>query len=191
MNTIRTHIQFILAIIFLTTLSISCSPEKGDSGETLENGNRKSPIAIASVKGEATYIKVVYGQPYRRGREVFGELEPYGEVWRTGANEATEITFTKQVLFGGEAVQAGTYTLFTIPEKDSFTVILNHELGQWGAFEYNEERDYKRIKVPVKELKTPIEAFSIQFTKPEFSMTTMSLKWDRVQVDIPIRLYGE
>lgn len=181
---------FILSALLCASL-YSCSDQEPDGQQQIENGNRKSPIAISSVKYDGTYIKVVYGQPYRRGRTIFGDLEPWGEVWRTGANEATEITFTKAVLMGDQAIRAGTYALFTIPEPDSFTVILNHELGQWGAFNYNPERDYKRMKFPANRLPIPVEAFTIDFTDPQQSMTTMSLRWDFVQVDIPIRFYGE
>ncbi|MDR9415737.1 MAG: DUF2911 domain-containing protein [Gracilimonas sp.] len=172
---------------------ISCSNTETETSEehTDEIGNRKSPIAIASVKSNSTYIKVVYGQPYRQGRTIFGELLPWNEVWRTGANEATEITLTRQVLMGTESVTAGTYSLFTIPEPDSVTIILNHELGLWGARNYNPERDYKRIKFPVKKLESPVEAFSIEFTEPQQSVSTMRLKWGLVQVDIPIRFFGE
>ena len=175
---------------FLLT-AYSCNSKKPEDPQPAQNGNRKSPIAISSVKHEGTYIKVVYGQPYRRNRTIFGDWEPWGEVWRTGANEATEITFTEPVLMGDQAIRQGTYALFTIPEPDSFTVILNHELGQWGAFEYNPERDYKRMKFPVQNLETPVEAFTIEFSEPEYSMTTMTLKWDLVRIDIPIRFYGE
>lgn len=176
--------------VYLLT-AVSCGSDKPENPQPVEEGNRKSPIAIASVKQDGTYIKVVYGQPYRRGRTIFGDWEPWGKVWRTGANEATEITITEPVLMGEQAIRQGTYALFTIPEPDSFTVILNHELGQWGAFEYNPERDYKRMKFPVQKLDTPVEAFTIEFSKPEYSMTTMSMKWDLIKVDIPIRFYGE
>ena len=176
--------------VFLLT-SFGCEPQKPEDPQPTQNGNRKSPIAISSVKHEGTYIKVVYGQPYRRGRTIFGDWEPWGEVWRTGANEATEITFTEPVLIGDQAIRQGTYALFTIPEPDSFTVILNHELGQWGAFEYKPERDYKRMKFPVQDLETPVEAFTIEFSEPEYSMSTMTMKWDLIRVDIPIRFYGE
>lgn len=186
------------ALFFGLTLTImagliftGCQNQDSDNNSSTDNGNRKSPIAIASVKHSSTYIKVVYGQPYRRGRVIFGELVPYGEVWRTGANEATEMTLTNTILMGDEAISAGTYAMFTIPEPDTFTVILNHELGQWGAFEYNPDRDYKRMKFPVKNLDTPVEAFTIQFAEPNQSLTTMSMKWANVQVDIPIRFYGE
>ncbi len=175
---------------FLLT-AFGCESKKPEDSQPAQNINRKSPIAIASVKHDGTYIKIVYGQPYKRGRTIFGELEPWGKVWRTGANEATEITFTDPILMGDQAISPGTYALFTIPEPDSFTVILNHELGQWGAFEYKPERDYKRIKFPVQNLEKPVEAFTIEFSEPEYSMTTMTLKWDVIKVDIPIRFYGE
>ena len=177
--------------IFLTLFLINGCGNKNDKNSEVPIETRKSPIAIASIKSNSTYIKVVYGQPYRRGRTIFGDLEPWGQVWRTGANEATEITITNTILMGDEAISPGTYALFTIPEPDSFTVILNHELGQWGAFNYNPERDYKRMKFPVTDLDEPVEAFTIEFSKAQYSTTTMSLKWGLVQVDIPIRFYGE
>lgn len=177
--------------VLLFTTFLGCSQQKTEEQQQVQSENRKSPIAISSVKYDGAYIKVVYGQPYRRGRTIFGDLEAWGEVWRTGANEATEITLTKTVLMGDQAIRAGTYALFTIPEPDSFTVILNHELGQWGAFNYNPERDYKRMKFPTNRLPIPVEAFTIDFTDPQQSMTTMSLRWDFVQVDVPIRFYGE
>ena len=177
--------------IFLTLFLINGCGNKNEEHSEGPIETRKSPIAIASIKSNSTYIKVVYGQPYRRGRTIFGDLEPWGQVWRTGANEATEITITNTILMGDEAISPGTYALFTIPEPDSFTVILNHELGQWGAFNYNPERDYKRMKFPVTDLDEPVEAFTFEFSKAEYSMTTMSLKWGLVQVDVPIRFYGE
>jgi len=180
-----------LSILLLPFVFLSCGDQETETPELVQDANRKSPIAIASVKYDGTYIKVVYGQPYRRGRTIFGDLEPWGEVWRTGANEATEITLTRPVLMGDQAISAGTYALFTIPEPDSFTVILNHELGQWGAFNYNPERDFKRMKFPVNRLPIPVEAFTISFNEPQQSMTSISLRWDFVQVDIPVRFYGE
>ncbi len=134
---------------------------------------------------------MVYGQPYRNGRDIFGEWEPYGEVWRTGANEATEITFSMPVFMGEQVIEAGTYALFTIPDQEKWTIILNNDLGQWGAFEYSSERDYTRFDVPVINLESPVEAFSIEFTEVNLSLTTMIMIWDRVKVEIPIRFYEQ
>lgn len=176
-------------LLFLFLLFSACNEPVPDTPGTANGDNRKSPIAISSVSYQDTYIKVVYGQPYRRGRTVFGDLEPYGAVWRTGANEATEITITDTVLMGSEAVYPGTYSLFTIPNEETWTIILNRDLGMWGAFDYNENRDYKRMEFPVQNLEEPVEAFTIQFTKPRNNTTILSLKWDVVQVDVPIRFY--
>lgn len=179
-------IPIILITVFLS--GISCQQQR-TGPQNVPVGNRKSPIAISSIKHEGAYIKVVYGQPYRNGRDIFGDFEPYGEVWRTGANEATEITITEPVLMGGEVVEAGTYALFSIPNEDEWTIILNNELGQWGAFTYSEDRDYIRFNVPVINLETPVEAFSIEFSDVNLSLTTMSMSWDMVKVEIPIRFY--
>ena len=177
-------------LLFVVFAVIACN-NNGSDVEELAAGNRKSPISISSIKYEGTYIKVVYGQPYRRGRTIFGELEPYGQVWRTGANEATEITFTKPVFMGDEVILAGTYALFTIPFENHWTIILNNDLGQWGAFEYNEQLDYLRFDVPIEILDSPVEAFTIEFSEPLLNQTIMTLKWDLVSADIPIRFYGE
>ncbi|MDZ7805883.1 MAG: DUF2911 domain-containing protein [Gracilimonas sp.] len=106
----RIYSLFIAALLFSSSIISGCSDRNSSEGEeTVET--RKSPIAIASIKSNSTYIKVVYGQPYRRGRTIFGDLEPWGEVWRTGANEATEITITEPILMGKEAISPGTYAL--------------------------------------------------------------------------------
>lgn len=187
----RIQYQFKLLVGVLLIVGISCDREPLVKTRYEPVGNRKSPISISSIMYESTYIKVVYGQPYRNGRTIFGDWEPYGKVWRTGANEATEITFREPVFIGGEAIDAGTYALFTIPNPESWTIILNSQLGQWGAFEYDEDRDYYRFEVPVIQLDSPTEAFTMSFSEVNLSITTMSLAWDVVQVDIPIRFYGE
>lgn len=175
--------------IILLMLIVSCGPQKPDSPQEVSSENRKSAIAIASIKHEKTYVKIVYGQPYRRGRTIFGEWEPYGEVWRTGANEATEITITEPILMNMKVVNPGTYSLFTIPREDSWTIILNNGLGQWGAFNYMEELDALRFDVPVQRNENPVEAFTIEFSELQGSLTTLSLAWGYVKIEIPIRFY--
>lgn len=182
---------FLIILLVGTAAFLGCADQDNTSPHSDEIGNRKSPIAIASVKTNGTYVKVVYGQPYRQGRTIFGELLPWGEIWRIGANEATEITFTKQVLIGTEAVRAGTYSMFTIPEPDSMTLILNYDLGMWGTDSYNQDRDYKRITFPAQTLENPAEAFTIEFSEPDYNSTTMILKWGLMQVEVPIRFFGD
>jgi hypothetical protein len=146
---------------------------------------RSSSIAIAAFKKPSIYIKAVYGQPLKRGREIFGALEPYGQVWRTGANEATEITTTKDLRIGGKTLKAGTYTLFTIPEKDKWKVLFNSELGQWGAFKYDPAKDVLVTEVPVTQTPETYEAFIIRFDETRTG-ADMVLAWDKTRVAVPL-----
>jgi hypothetical protein len=186
---VKNPFRFTLFLFLSILLFFNCTQQKPDSPEDVSSGNRKSPIAIASIKHENTYVKVVYGQPYRNSRTIFGEWEPYGEVWRTGANEATEITITEPVLMNMKVIDSGTYSLFTIPNKESWTIILNNGVGQWGAFDYNDQLDAVRFDVPVNKLDTPVEALTIEFSDLQGSATVMSIAWDVVKVEIPIRFY--
>ena len=170
-----------LAVVLFLIFGISMN---GFSQEAVQP--RPSPTAIVTVKYEDTYVKITYSQPHKRDREIFGELVPYGEVWRTGANEATEITITEDIEMAGNRVDAGTYSLFTIPGKDEWTVILNSELGQWGSYNYNEDSDVMRFTVPAKQTDTPWEAFTIAFDQNNAN-AEMKLMWDRTLVSIPIK----
>ncbi|WP_234735204.1 DUF2911 domain-containing protein [Tellurirhabdus bombi] len=129
-------------------------------------------------------IKVIYGQPSKRKRQIFGAMVPYGEVWRTGANNATQITFTKDVVFGDKAVPAGTYTLFTIPMEKEWTVILNGKLDQWGAFDYDryKNKNVAQVKVPVVLSKLPLEKLTITPGN-----NVLAIAWDKVSISVPIR----
>lgn len=150
---------------------------------------RKSPIAIAKVTHQPTdtYVKIVYGQPYKRDRQIFGNLVAYNEVWRTGANEATELTTTQDIIFGGEKLSAGTYSLFSIPKKsDTWTIILNDKLGQWGAFEYDSTDDVMRVEAPAREKDTVAEAFTIEFSEVTNDSTNIVIQWDQTVVKVPI-----
>jgi hypothetical protein len=140
----------------------------------------KSPRATADGK----LAKVSYGQPSKRNREVFGKLVPYGEVWRTGANEATEITFKQDVQFGGKPVKAGTYTLFTIPGEKEWTVILNSVTGQFGAFDYqkNKGKDVASVKVPAQKASTAAEQFTIKVED-----AALKMMWDTTSISVPLK----
>lgn len=147
---------------------------------------RPSPTAIVTMKFEDTYVKVTYSQPHKRGRDVFGSLVPLGEIWRTGANEATELTTTEAILIGGKRIDAGTYSIFTIPQQDKWTVILNKELGQWGAYNYNEEADLVRFDVPTQDVKDVVwEPFTIAFEQKN-EHADLLMMWDTTMVTIPI-----
>ncbi len=148
---------------------------------------RPSPLAIASCRYKDTYIKIIYSQPHKRGREVFGKVVPFGEVWRTGANEATEIIFTKDVMVNGILVKTGIYSLFTIPEKDNWTIIFNSEVGLWGSYNYNSKFDVLRFQVPVQMLTDVIyEPFTITFDQNS-GKAEFILMWDSVKISFPIQ----
>jgi hypothetical protein len=148
---------------------------------------RSSPIVIANLKTtENSYVKCTYGQPLKKGRTVFGQLVPYGKIWRTGANEATEITFTTNIQIGETRLPAGTYTLFSIPNKEKWTIILNSELGQWGDFTFDASKNVLTYEAAVSSNTDIYEGFTIQFedTNNGFDML---LLWDTTKVSVPIR----
>lgn len=148
---------------------------------------RPSPTAIVTVKYEDTYVKVTYSQPHKKGRQIFGKLVPYGEVWRTGANEATEITITESIKINGKEIDAGTYSLFTIPEKDSWTIILNDDLGQWGSSAYTASSDVMRFEVATTTVENVVwEPFTIAFEQNNKN-AEMRMMWDNTMVSIPIQ----
>jgi len=130
-------------------------------------------------------IKVLYGRPQKQGRKVFGELVPYNKIWGVGANEATEIRFYTDVVFGDQKVNAGTYVLYAIPDKSEWILILNSNLDVWGTYEYEQKYDVARVKVKVSRAE-PIEAFSIGF-KDKKKYIRMTLAWDTTRVSIPIK----
>lgn len=153
-------------------------------------GLDKSPHDISyyrTSRDAAPLIKVIYGRPQLKGRQIGTQLARYNKVWRTGANEATEITFYKDVRLGDKSVKAGTYTLFTIPGEKEWTVILNKDLNSWGAFSYDEAKDVARIKVPVSKGEESVEAFAIAF-KEAGSGVHMVLAWDTLRIEVPIMM---
>lgn len=162
--------HFFLATLFLAFTSLVFAQEKA----------RKSP----HVTVEANGIKVVYGQPSKKGREIFGKLEPFGKVWRTGADEATEITFSKDVVFGGKPVKAGTYTFFSIPDPKTWTVILNGKLGQWGAYDYDKNKGQDVVSVKVKREALSAPAEKLTFTLPGNAVV---FEWDDTKISVPVK----
>ncbi len=148
---------------------------------------RSSPEAVATYTKNGFAIEVEYCRPSKRGRTIFGELEPYGKVWRTGANEATQINFKQPLFFGGKFLDAGKYTLFSIPEKDNWTIILNKELEQWGAFTYDETKDVLRVQVPSDTTGPVTEMFTIDFVESGNNTASMRLMWDKTKVEVPIK----
>ena len=127
-------------------------------------------------------VKVVYGRPQLKGRDL-AKLAPAGKVWRTGANEAAEITFFKDVNFGGTPVKSGTYTMYTIPGETNWTVVLSSQLNVWGVYFHKDENDVAKVTIPVKKSDEIIDIFSIVIDKD----MTIHMGWGDVILSIPVQ----
>lgn len=148
-----------------------------------------SPAEMVETEVNGTTVSVNYSRPFKRDREIFGGLVPYGRYWRTGANEATEITFSKDVLFGTEEVQAGSYWLYSIPGKHEWTIALNKELGQWGVPGPNYNKDILRVKVPTTMVSEQIEQFKISLVPlGKNNLINLTMGWDKIRVTIPVEV---
>jgi hypothetical protein len=129
-------------------------------------------------------ITLTYSRPNTKGRKIFGGLEPYGQVWRTGANSATVITFTDEVTIEGNKVPAGEYALFSIPAANEWTIILNKATKQWGAYEYKPADDFLRFKVKAGKTTEPIETFTMQFANVKATSAELNLMWERTAITL-------
>lgn len=147
---------------------------------------RPSPLAIASMRYKDAYVKITYSQPQKRNREIFGKLVPYGEVWRTGANEATEITLTRDLMVNNQLLKAGTYTIFTIPKEDKWTIIVSSDVGLWGSYNYASKFDVMKFDAPVQTNNTLFEAFTLSFDQQN-EVANLLIMWDKVKISIPIK----
>lgn len=150
-----------------------------------------SPAATVKQRVGFTDIEINYSRPSMRGRKIFGGLQPYGEIWRTGANNATKITFSTAVKFGGADVPAGSYALYSIPGETEWTVILNKvpDKWPWGAYTYDAKNDLVRVKAMPTALPWPVETFTISFSDlANESAATLSLYWENVRVPVKIEV---
>jgi hypothetical protein len=146
-----------------------------------------SPACTLKQRVGFTDITVVYSRPGVKGRTIFGGIVPYGQVWRTGANQATKISFSTPVKLEGTDIPAGTYALFTIPGENEWTIIVNKNTNQWGSIQYNTNDDLVRFKVtPVTLRDTSVETFAIEFNRIRDESALLELVWDKTVV--PVRL---
>lgn len=152
-------------------------------------GLDKSPMDIAafpsSYKEPNKLVKITYSRPQLNGR-ILSDLAPSGKVWRTGANEAAEITFYTDMKLGSQTVQAGTYTLYTIPGEKEWTVIINKDLNVWGSYYYDESKDVARTTVPLIEGKESLEAFSMVFEEATDGIH-LHLGWGTMRLAVPFK----
>jgi hypothetical protein len=146
-----------------------------------------SPQDTIQYKSGNLTLETTYCRPFKKGREIFGNLEPFGEVWRTGANEPTTFSTNKRIKFGDTFVKAGTYSVWTIPQQTQWTIILNSEIPDWGVgfgseASRNPEFDVLKINAGTIDLPAVVEQFTIEF---EYNVN-MSFAWDKTKVMVPI-----
>lgn len=170
MKRIITLIMMILTIVALDSQAQDNKP--------------KSPKETVTGSIAGANVEIVYCRPSARGRKMLGEKEPYGQVWRTGANAATTIKFDKAVTIEGKALDAGTYALFTIPNESEWVIIFNKKTDQWGAYDYEKNKDQDALKVTVKAGKTPafVETFTIGVDKDQ-----VNLQWENTAVAFKVK----
>ena len=147
-----------------------------------------SPLEKTSTTIGLTDVTLEYSRPGVKGRDrnIFGGLAPYGEVWRTGANASTKVSFSDSVKIKGQWLPGGTYALYTIPGKDEWTVIFSKNLELWGATGYKPEEDALRVKVKPTNMTEPVETFTIDFANYNNGGADMNIMWDFTKVTVPI-----
>jgi len=151
------------------------------------SGGRPSPAASASCDlGSGKTIKTDYSSPRMKGREIYGGLVPYGQVWRTGANEATTFVTTSDVVVGGKMVPAGSYTIFTIPNRNAWTLIINKKTGEWGIPYKYESDELARVDMTVSKISSPVENFTISYEK-SMGGCTLNLEWETTRAAVDIK----
>lgn len=179
--------NFILPIFLLVLFSLACQAQNFSDLD-------KSPMDIAYFphnyahdrkEGQKAIIRVTYSRSARNGREIFGKLVAFGELWRTGANEATEIKLYQDIDLAGKKVKAGSYSLFTIPKEKEWTIVLNADLDYWGAYSYNTNKDIIRVIAPVTKLNHQVENFTIQFEGKDVNKGVMRFAWEQTIVKDP------
>lgn len=163
----KKHLLFIVTFLFVASTGFA----------------QKAP-ASPRITAESNLVAVAYGQPSKNGRVIFGDLVPYGKIWRAGANNATEVTFKKDVTFGGTKVKAGTYSLFVMPSKSEWSFILNPNLKQWGAFGYDKIKKDDVAVVTVKPTSTSATVEKMTFN---VSDSSIDLMWDDTKASVPLK----
>jgi len=168
--------------IAIFVVSLICSSEI--SAQTFDPLD-KSPMDVARFpynwRNTDKVVRVTYSRPQLKGRSV-EKLAPLGKIWRVGANEATEITFYKDVTFGGKKIKSGTYTMYAIPGENEWTIAISNQLNVWGAYFHKEENDVARVKGSVKISDKKYEAFTIAFGDD----MTMYMAFGNTMVSLPI-----
>lgn len=152
-----------------------------------DKSSRPSPPATASVSfADGKTVTIEYSRPSAKGRKIMGGLVPYGQVWRTGANEATSFVTTANLTIGGTTVPAGKYTIYSLPGENSWKLIINKQTGQWGT-KYDEKQDLARVDMKVGKTSAPVEQFTISLDKAGADAATLKLEWENTSASVEVK----
>jgi hypothetical protein len=169
----------VLFVMLIAVLAVAQQPPQDKS-------KRPSPPATAEVTLKNKKVTIDYSRPSLKGRKVGQELAPYGQVWRTGANEATALMTEIDLNIGGVKVPAGKYTLYTLPSEGTWKLIINKQTGQWGT-KYDEAQDLGRVDMKKSALPQSVEQFTIAFDKKSESVSDLNLDWENTRVSVVVK----
>jgi hypothetical protein len=180
-------VTFQVCIVTLLAQPASLPPLDKSPADISYYPNNYPVLKIQDKITEPLVARVIYSRPKKEGRVIFGSLVKYGEVWRLGANEATEIEFFKHVKVNGKKIGKGRYTIYAVVNENSWTFIINKETDTWGAFKYDSKKDVVRIDVPVQRSSETLESLVMAFEKSS-SGFSLVVAWDNIKVALPITL---
>jgi hypothetical protein len=150
----------------------------------------ESPLDLAVFRPDGQesqpVARIIYSRPQRKGRVIFGELVPYGEIWRTGANQSTELNLYRDIIFEDKKLEAGNYTMYVIPGEEEWIIIINSKLFTWGTYDYDESKDVMMVTVPVVKVATEREDFGIAFDG-ENGNGKLLLSWENIEVYVDFK----
>ncbi len=173
----KKNLSFALLFAFVVVTSAFAQKDKSQ---------RPSPPASASCDlGGGKTVTTDYSSPRMKGRKIYGELVPFGEVWRTGANDATTLVTSAAINVGGTAVPAGSYTIFTVPAADKWTLIINKKTGEWGIPYKYESDELARVPMKVSKLDAPVENFTLAYDKTG-SGCTLRMDWETTRASVDV-----
>lgn len=180
--------KFALIAVSLFAVATLASAQMNMSDD---KSKRPSPPASAACKfSDGKTIKIDYSSPRAKGRKIFGEasekaLVPYEQIWRTGANDATTFVSDTNVTVGGKAVPAGSYTIFTVPKADAWSLVISKKTGEWGTDYPGEKEDLVRVPMTVSKTSAPVENFTIAFDQAG-SKCTLRIEWENTRASVEI-----
>ncbi len=173
MSELIQSLKNIFLFVFFITLITSCGIGSKE--------NRPSPYATDSTTIGSTKLAIKYSSPGVKKREIWGELVPFGNMWRTGANEATVLSTTEDIKLNGQLLPKGKYAIFTIPDSHKWTIIFNSDWNQWGAYNYDESLDALRLEIQPQKVKDHQERMKFSFEK-----NALKFHWENLQFQIAL-----